>query len=98
MDLPKVVLCTGGLNCRYNVKGIAHIEVKVDENNLKGGWSNFRISEVYANMNAHFAAAARHFGGNAVININYSQLTLPNFDFIVTGIGTVVETTDANQN
>ncbi|HPG29601.1 MAG TPA: hypothetical protein PKY81_11035 [bacterium] len=90
----KIVLSTGNINQKYIVKGIAHVEVKVNEQNVKGGWANFRVSEVYANMNAHFVSAAKHFSGNAVINIIYSNLTLPNFDFVIVGYGTVVEIID----
>jgi len=91
MNQEKIILSTGNINQKYAVKGIAHIEARITDQNLKGGWSNFRISEVYANMNPHFIAAAKHFNGNAVINITYTNLTLPNFDFVVVGYGTVVE-------
>ncbi|MBP7653373.1 hypothetical protein KA977_08115 [Candidatus Dependentiae bacterium] len=93
----KIILSTGNINKNYEVKGIAHVEVKVNEQNIKGGWSNFRVSEVYANMNTHFVSAARHFNGNAVINIIYSNLTLPNFDFVIVGYGTVVEIIDESK-
>ncbi|HON57053.1 MAG TPA: hypothetical protein PLM75_07810 [bacterium] len=89
-----VILSTGNINQKYKVKGVAHIETKIEDSKLPQGWANFKISEVYAKMNSHFVAAAKHFGGNAVININYSHLTLPNFDFIVIGYGTVVEIYD----
>jgi len=54
----QIILSTGNINDKYEVKGIAHIEVKISEAKLKNGWADLRIAEVYSNMNTHFISAA----------------------------------------
>jgi hypothetical protein len=94
MENKKIILSTGDIKRNYQIKGIANIETRVKEENLNGGWANFKISEAYAKMNAHLAETAKKSGNDAILFIKYSHITLPNFDFVVTGSGTMVKFID----
>jgi len=89
--MEKVILSTGNINKDYEIIGLANIEVKINDQKLEGGWENFKISEIYLKINNHFIEAANRAGGNGIINIKYINITLPNFDFVVVGNGTIVK-------
>ncbi|HOK40274.1 MAG TPA: hypothetical protein PLD27_04465 [bacterium] len=88
----KVILSTGDIPVKYKIKGIVHAEVRINEENLAktGGWSNFRVSDAMSKINHGLSEATKNMNGDAVINISYSTLTLPNFEFVIIAYGTVV--------
>lgn len=91
-----VILSTGDIKHDYSIKGIIHAEVRINEKNLseKGGWAKFRVSDAMSRINQGLSEAARNLKGDAVINITYSSLTLPNFEFVIIAYGTVVKYED----
>lgn len=94
----KITLSTGDIKSDYEVLGIVHAEIRINEENLakQGGWAKFRVSDAMSQINKALTQAGEKMNGNAVINITYSTLTLPNFEFVIIAYGTVVKFTQKN--
>lgn len=89
----KIILSTGDIKTDYSVLGIVHAEIRINEENLakRGGWAKFRVSDAMSKINNALINASKKMDGNAVINITYSTLNLPNFEFVIIAYGTVVK-------